>query len=219
MLNRRRSIVALIGLVSAFAFAASAHAACVPGSRGPLRPVADTYANQSTTTRNYGSALGWNVANINPPYPPFWTKQRQHGYVRYRLPAIPPGCSLTQASLRISPSFRDYVLVVSPIDGGVTPAALYVAPAASSWRESKLTWKNQPGSTGPSVQITKEMVKESWTITPAVASLYSNGNTGLEIFAKNSEDPANQAWFSPNSREYLATRGNVGIPYLFVSWG
>jgi hypothetical protein len=218
MLRRRLSTVA-IGAIVTLSFAASAQAACVPGSRGPIVPSADTYADAGTPRQNYGSALSLTAAEIQPfetaSYGPFWTRQRMHAYVKYPLPAVPPGCSLSQATLRISPRFRDYVLVVSPVVGGITPRPIYIAPAASNWKESSLTWKRQPGSKGPEVKITVpgEMLTDRWTVTPAIAALYVSGNTGLEIFAR---DP--QVWYSPNSREYRAKYGKVGIPYLFVSW-
>jgi hypothetical protein len=192
--------------------AASASAACVPGGKGPITPSADTYANQSEPSVNYGSANGWTAANVTTGFAAFTSNNLMHGYVKYPLPTIPSGCSLNKAVIRLA-NPKDYILVLKPVPPPFLPAPLYIRAAAKSWGESTLTWKNQPGGTGPSVKITSEMLSGTWTITPAVAALYSGGNTGLEVSAT---DP--NAWFSPNSREYLKKYGNKGIPYLWVNW-
>ncbi len=125
-----------------------------------------------------------------------------HGYVKYPLPTIPAGCTLNSATIHIA-NAGDYYAGTSP---------LYVHPAAGPWRESKLTWRNQPGPTAPAARVANPGVSP-WIITRAVAALYSNGNTGLEVQGRVPD-----VWWAPNSREYLARYGNQGIPYLFVSW-
>jgi hypothetical protein len=188
--------------------AASARAACVPSSSGPIAPSADTYADVNNPTLNFGSADGWNAASTTAGFASGTESQQMHGYVKYPLPRIPAGCTLNRAIMRIAIT-REYVVLVP----NTYPAPLYIRPAAAAWSETTLTWNNQPGPAKPSAKIANEMMKGRWDITDVIAALYSRGNTGLELLGKKPN-----IWFAPNSREYLAKYGNRGIPYLAVSW-
>jgi hypothetical protein len=187
----------------------SVQAACVPGNSGPIKPSADTYANQNEPGVAYGSGYGWDAANATAGFAGLTEGQTMHGYVKYSLPSIPAGCSLKTATLRIA-EVRRY-LVKSQF---FVPSPIFIQAAAASWSEATLTWQHQPGGSTPSVKIWRdEMYSGNWNITSVVDALYTRGNTGLELQGNKPN-----VWFAPNSREYLARYGNRGIPYLLISW-
>ena len=205
------AVAALLGMLLA---AASAQAACVPGSRGPIKPSADTYANVNYPGSNFGSAYGWDAANVAAGIKGIYFAKTMHGYVKYRLPSIPAGCQLRAAVLRVE-DMRDFVWIAPITFPRVFPGPIEVSPAGGGWRESTLTWDNQPGAGNPTVRITGQLLQDRWTITPAVAALYARGNRNRGLELEGEQSPA---WFTPNSREFLGRYGNRGIPYLFVSW-
>jgi large repetitive protein len=88
---------------------------------------------------------------------------------RFTLPAVPAGCTLTLARLR---------LYAASATSGRTLQALRVNAA---WAQNTVTWTNQPATTGAAVTTTSGAGYREWTVTPQVALMYSGTNNGFLI--------------------------------------
>jgi hypothetical protein len=91
--------------------------------------------------------------------------------VRFNLPAIPAGCSVTNVKLRLYAS--SYV-------GGRTLQAFRLN---GNWNETGVTWGNQPSSTGSAATAPSRTSAGyvEWTVTSQVQSMYSGSNHGFLI--------------------------------------
>ena len=91
-------------------------------------------------------------------------------YVRFNLPAIPAGCQVTNARLR---------LYASSYKTGRTLQAWRVA---APWTEGGLNWSNQPQTAGTVVTTTSGSGYREWVVTQMVRDMYApNANNGFTI--------------------------------------
>ncbi len=89
--------------------------------------------------------------------------------VAFSLPAIPTGCTLSSAKLRLNASHAT---------GGRTIEAFR---AAASWTETGVTWNNQPEATGSGATATSSTGWMEWTVTPQVQAMYQGTNNGFVL--------------------------------------
>ena len=89
--------------------------------------------------------------------------------MRFTLPAIPAGCQVTQARLR---------MYASSYKTGRTLQALR---ASASWTEGGVNWSNQPATTGTAATVASGSGYREWTVTSHVQSMYSTTNHGFLI--------------------------------------
>jgi Concanavalin A-like lectin/glucanases superfamily len=107
---------------------ASASVAAEPVSV-TVAPSADSYVNQSAANSNYGST-GSLASRGSPGYV---------SYLRFPVPAAPPGTEVKGARLRIATTAEDFA--------GSTDAYT-VRVADNGWSESTVTWANRPSASG-----------------------------------------------------------------------
>ena len=89
--------------------------------------------------------------------------------VRFNLPAIPAGCEVASATLRLyASSYKD----------GRTLQALAVG---SAWVENVVTWGNQPGTSGAAATTTSGFGLREWTVTTQVQAMYTGANNGFLV--------------------------------------
>jgi hypothetical protein len=88
---------------------------------------------------------------------------------RFDLPAIPEGCSITGATLR---------LYAGSATSGRTLQALRVA---ASWTETGVTWANQPATAGPAATTSSGSGWRQWNVLTQVQAMASAGNFGFLI--------------------------------------
>jgi hypothetical protein len=98
--------------------------------------------------------------------------------VRFNLPAIPSGCGVTSATLR---------LYASSYKTGRTLQALQ---AAAAWTEGGAIWSNQPASTGQAATAASGSGYREWAVTAQVQNMYVGSNHGFLVRDATREAPA-----------------------------
>ena len=123
---------------------------------------ADSWMNQGSAASNFGTDAILKVKSQSG-------NSNNRMITRFALPAVPAGCTVTLARLR---------LYASSSTAGRTLQALRVNAA---WAENTVTWANQPPTTGTAVTTTSGAGYREWTVTPQVALMYSGTNNGFLI--------------------------------------
>lgn len=134
------------------------------GGTVTVTSVADTVAAQGAATTNYGtSATTFGIRSR--------TSAAARSFVSFDLPAIPAGCTVTSAELRLYAS------------SSAPNRTLHADRVAASWTEGGLTWNNQPAITGSAVAILSRGSAgwTTWTVTSAVTSMYTGSNFGFRL--------------------------------------
>ena len=122
--------------------------------------------------------------------------------VRFNLPAIPAGCQVADAKLR---------LYASSHKQGRTLQALRLAAA---WTEGGLTWANQPNTTGTAATVASGSGYREWTVTSQVQAMYApNANHGFLV--RDASENGSGFDQSFHSRE----KGMDNPPRLVVTFG
>ena len=125
----------------------------------------DTWVMQSSPTSTHG---GDSVLKVDSK-----SGANARALVRFNLPAIPAGCQITSAKLRLySPSFKE----------GRTLQALRLNGSGSVWTENSVNWNNQPATTGTAATAPSRNSAGyvDWTVTSMMSGMYSN-NKGFLI--------------------------------------
>jgi hypothetical protein len=82
---------------------------------------------------------------------------------RFSLPAIPSGCRVTSAKLRLyATSYK-------------TGRTLHALQLNGAWTEGGVTWSNQPPTTGAAATTTSGSGHREWTVTSQVEAMYAPG--------------------------------------------
>jgi large repetitive protein len=123
---------------------------------------ADSWINQASASSNFGTDAIIRVRSLIG-------SSNRRSLVRFALPAVPSGCTLTQAQLR---------LYAASSTAGRTLQALRINAA---WTENGVTWSNQPATTGTAATTTSGTGYRTWTVTTQVAAMYSGANNGFLI--------------------------------------
>jgi large repetitive protein len=125
------------------------------GSTVTLGAAADSWILQDSANQNYGTD---SVLKVDTK-----SNANARAVVRFALPAIPAGCQVTNARLRLyASSYKD----------GRTLQALRLL---TSWTESALTWNNQPQTTGTAATVASGSGYREWTVTSQVQAMYAPG--------------------------------------------
>jgi hypothetical protein len=155
----------------------------------------DAWVLQSSASSNYGSD---SVLKVDSK-----SGGNARALVRFALPAIPAGCQIKGATLRLySPSYKE----------GRTLQAFRLGAA---FTENLVNWTNQPATTGTAATTTSASSPTylEWSVLSQVQALYSGTNTGFLI----RDASENGAGFdqSFNSRE----KGTDNPPQLVINFG
>lgn len=89
--------------------------------------------------------------------------------VRFALPALPAGCVVQSATLR---------LYSASWSNNRTLQALRIS---ANWTENGVTWSNQPATTGAAATTTSGSGYRQWNVAAQVQAMYSNANNGFLI--------------------------------------
>jgi hypothetical protein len=122
---------------------------------------------------------------------------------RFALPALPSGCRVTDAKLR---------LYASSYKSGRTLQAVQLG---ASWTESGVTWSNQPATVGVAATAPSPSTSTyvQWSVTSHVDSMYSSGNHGFLI--RDGVENGNGIEQAFHSRE----KGTDNPPQLVITFG
>lgn len=168
-------------------------AGCATGS-STVTASADAWIDQKEKDQNAGAGSALEIASTNG-------NKNRRTLVRFPLPTLPGGCSVTAATLRL---YND-----SPQSG----RTIDVYRAGSTWAENTVTWNNQPGITGAAVGsvTTRAAGPQQWTVTAHVQALYTTNN-GF-VLQDRTESASGGHEQKYNSRETGSNR-----PQLVVTW-
>jgi hypothetical protein len=111
--------------------------------------------------------------------------------VRFNLPAIPSGCVVDTATLRIfagAASSSQRTLQALRLNG--------------SWTEGGVTWANQPATSGAAVTTTSGTGYRQWAVAGIVQAMYSTGsNNGFLIRDATEGQDAEQQFYAREKGE------------------
>ncbi|WP_162605917.1 right-handed parallel beta-helix repeat-containing protein [Jiangella aurantiaca] len=128
------------------------------GSAQTMTSVADAWIDQSSASSNKGGdsilKLMSKSGNAN-----------LRALVRFDLPAIPAGCVLDTAKLR---------LYAASTSG--TQRTLQVFRLGGSWTENGVTWANAPQTSGSAATTTSGSGYREWNVATLVQAMYSSGS-------------------------------------------
>lgn len=168
-----------------------------PAPTCPTAPVtanatADTWLLQDSSSSNYGgdavlkvdSKLGGNARAL----------------VRFGLPALPAGCTVTGATLRLNAA------------SAVTGRTLQVIPVTGAWAENTVSWATQPATGGTAATTSSGTGYRQWTVTQQVLAMYSGANNGFLVRDAAENGPGRLQGF--RSREDSSNR-----PQLVITFG
>ncbi|HVF08478.1 MAG TPA: DNRLRE domain-containing protein [Actinomycetota bacterium] len=97
-----------------------------------VTPAADAFVVTSSPTTNRGTSSTIRVRNA-----------AKVSYVRFVVPAVPAGEAVTAATLEL----------VATTGSTCTSGVEVLRAATDTWGETTVTWSNQPGTTGPALDV------------------------------------------------------------------
>jgi Tol biopolymer transport system component len=154
---------------------------------------ADSWIAQNTPTATNGASTS--LAVRSKP------SANQRALVHFALPAVPAGCTVTGAVLRLNAA------------SATNRRTLQAAALAAPWAEGTVTWSNQPSTTGTAATSASGTGWRQWTVTAQVQAMYAGANHGFLI--RDASEGAGTAAQSFGSRE-----GGAGTaPQLVVTFG
>jgi hypothetical protein len=154
---------------------------------------ADAWVLQSSASSNYGQD---SVLKVDSK-----SGNNARALVRFALPAVPEGCSVTQASLK---------LYASSYKSGRTVQAQQVT---SAWTEGSVRWNNQPGVAAQAATSASGAGYRAFTVAQQVAAMYAGANHGFLIRDAAENGGGHEQGF--HSRE----KGGDNPPRLVITFG
>jgi hypothetical protein len=132
------------------------------------------------------------------------TAKNYRSVIRFPLPTVPSGCSVTAATLQLS------------VGLGPIGRTIAVTQASGSWTEGAVNWANQPASTGtPSLAPSPAAMfgPVAFDVLGHLQAMYAGTNDGF-VVRDSAEDSPTQAYQWMTSREswpaLSVTFGSVG---------
>jgi hypothetical protein len=170
--------------------------ACTSPGAATVQASADTYVDQGSPTSNFGTASNLFVRSNS-------SSANRRTLVRFNLPALPSGCSVRGAMLRLFST------------AAVTGRTIAAYRAAASWTETGATWNNQPGTTGAAANSASGTGWRTWDVASHVQAMYSGANDGFVL-----RDQTENAAANPQ-QTYQAREGttNGQDPELVITFG
>ncbi len=171
----------------------TAAAWCTPGG-STLTATADTWNDQAAPTQQRGTDSSLFVMSRS-------AMSNRRSLVRFTLPTIPAGCTLTAGTLRLYNT--------SPSSGRI----IDVYRANTAWVETTVTWSTQPATTGTAVGSTTVASAgyQQWTVTAQVLAHYTTNNGFLV------RDRTESVAASPQ-QNYLSRESGSNRPQLVLTW-
>lgn len=172
----------------------SAAASFCAGATETVEAVADTYVNAALLAGNDGTATTMFVRSD--------VLGDRRALVRFNLPAAPPHCTVTGATLRLHAS------------AATSARTLEVYRAASAWSETGVTWSTSPGLTGTAVTTASTTGWREWSVTAHVQAMYADSNHGFIV-----RDAVEGALVDAPSQTFATREASSNRPELVVTLG
>jgi CSLREA domain-containing protein len=167
-----------------------------PGTR-TVSASADSWVDEHDPAKNFGTDQELKVRSATPGH-----AARSRALVRFDLPALPLGCDVQDATLRLEAG------------GGTDGRTLRVARLASGWTEGDVTWNNQPPTVVGVAVAASQVGTVEWAVTSQVQQLYSAPeNQGFRIWDASENDTDSEQSF------YSREAGGNPPPQLLISFG
>ena len=163
-----------------------------PGTQ-TLTSVADSLVAEAAPTINYGTdATNFGVRS--------YSGGDARSLLRFNLPSIPSGCSVTGATLRLYTT------------SGAAGRTLEVGLVSSSWTETTVTWNNQPATSGSAATTASGTGWRELDVAAHVQTMYGGSNNGwlLRDASENSGTIMDQV---------IHPRENTNAPQLVITFG
>ena len=154
---------------------------------------ADSWVAQNTPTATNGASPSLAVRSKQ--------SANQRALVHFALPAVPAGCTVTEAVLRLNAT------------SAAKSRTLQAVALAAPWAEGTVTWGNQPSPTGTAATTASGTGWRQWTVTAQVKAMYAGANNGFLI--RDASEGTGNAAQSFGSRE----SGGATAPQLVVMFG
>ncbi len=165
---------------------------CTSGGTVTLGASADSWVLASSSTSNYGSD---SVLKVDSK-----SGGNARALVRFALPAIPSGCQVVDADLRLyAGSYK-------------TGRTIQAYSLTASWTESGVTWSNQPAAVGAAATAASGSGYLEWNVTSQLAGTYG-ANTGFLVRDQVEGNGGVEQGY--NSRE----KGADNPPQLVITFG
>ncbi|MHA6780363.1 right-handed parallel beta-helix repeat-containing protein [Pseudonocardia saturnea] len=174
------------------AWTVTAPAPSCPTTPVTANAVADSWLLQDSPSQNYGTDSTLKVDSKSGA--------NARALVRFGLPALPPGCTVTGATLRLNAA------------SAVSGRTLQALPVTGGWTENTVTWATQPATGGPAATTTSGSGYRQWTVTAQVLAMYSGANNGFLI--RDAAENAGGRLQGFRSREDSSNR-----PQLVITFG
>lgn len=156
----------------------------------------DVFVAQEAPTTNFQ----------NSTYQEFLAVQSRNGnrnaraLVRFELPAVPTGCTIVDATLRLH------------ADSATAGRTLLAHQAATTWTETGVTWNSQPGTAGVAASTISGTGWRDWAVITEVTAMYAGVNHGFVI-----RDSAESA--SSTLTQAFSSREGSNPPQLVITLG
>ena len=159
----------------------------------------DAWIDEANPTQNFASTGTLQVQSRN-------SGRNQRALVRFTLPSVPAGCSVTAATLRLY------------ANSSIAGRTIDVYRAAAPWNEGTVTWNTRPGTTGTAVGSASLGAAgwQQWTVTTQVIAQYTTNDGFVVRDSTESQNPG-QLQQIYRSREASGTPNNR--PELVVTFG
>jgi parallel beta-helix repeat protein len=180
---------------SVYTWAVTSPPACAAPGSVTVGAAADSWVLQSSAGSNYGND---SVLKVDSK-----AGDNARALVRFALPAIPSGCQVVDAQLR---------LYASSYKPGRTLQAFALG---GSWTESNVRWNNQPATTGTAATVASGNAPgyRQWAVLTQVSAMYSGANHGFLI--RDSVEGGSGVEQGFHSRE----KGTDNPPRLVITFG
>ena len=163
-----------------------------PGTQ-TLGANADAWVEEQKANDNNGAATLLELQSRT-------TGKNKRAFVRFNLPAIPAGCSVALATLRLNNA------------AATAGRILNVQTPSAGWAENAITWGNQPGVAGTTKSAVAAAGFMEWTVTDQVRGQYTTNN-GFRISdaVESGAQPGFEQRF--NSREAVSDQPQLVVVY------
>ena len=151
-----------------YRFASAADSAVSCGAQLTVGANADAWVDQAAPIANKGSDATLKVLSKGPAH-------NARGLVRFDLPALPAGCAVQSATMRLH------------LNALATDRILEAWRVAGSWSEGGVVWDNQPATAGEAVTTMSGLGPgatagwREWNVSAQVVSMYASTNNGFLI--------------------------------------
>jgi len=154
----------------------------------------DTWLNEQDPSKNYGTTTTLILRSQ--------ANQNHRVLVRFPLPEIPEGCSVSSATLTLA------------ANSSASGRTIDAYRATASWTETGATWSNQPSIDTSAKASAASALTLNLNVTSLVATMYGTANYGFSI--RDSAEGGSgfeQQWFSREEVDPQKAK-----PQLVVDW-